>query len=55
MTILVPVCQPCANGDHSSHDDHEGFGDLDMLDCKATSPDGREQCMCRATWPKEDA
>lgn len=52
MTDLVVVCQPCANGDHSSHDDHEGFGGWDMLDCKATSDDGQHQCMCRATSPK---
>lgn len=54
MAILIPVCQPCANGDHRSHDDHQGFGGHDMLDCKATSDDGLLQCMCRATWPTDD-
>lgn len=55
------VCQPCANGDHSSHDGtfHDGTrpeGDpedhLDLYDCKVVRDDGQAQCLCRATWPR---
>ena len=57
------VCEPCKEGDHKSHDGrlrHEtgpkpwsgDQSDLDLFDCKTTTPDNRKQCMCRATWPR---
>lgn len=50
------VCPPCAAGDHTSHDnDGKPWSgrswDLDAFDCK-TLKDPRNQCMCRANWPR---
>lgn len=54
MVVLLPVCVPCINGNHTSHDnDGKAYthDDWDAFDCKATSDDGQEQCMCRANSP----
>jgi len=51
----LPICPPCARGDHSSHNNAGKPWDgtmvsIDAFDCKNLL-DPRNQCCCRATWP----